>query len=328
MRFYLFLLLVTLSSPAIADSPLMSELNGLEWGATSAEVLTHQREQIMDYYRTDIAGIRDPIEIDRMRREAEDEFLDIEASYVEFDGARTGFEVSVIQDEVRAGAGHSLISVRQEWSTYYFIFHDDSLQKMVVTYDQASMGFVGFEAFVERLESALGGPTATEWEVDDIGVRQMTRATWEDEEARVRAEDKSDMFASFLLVYADPALVEEAPAEREVGRTARPSGTRDIGAMIRRIDETADEETRDNSDVVDGLLGSTTEVDIQLPGDADPDAEAGGDASGEPAVSAMDDDEEFEDAERLERRERPSRRDDDEDDDEEEVEDDGGEIIY
>lgn len=305
----------------------MAALNGLDWGATSEEVLAHQRELIMDHYRTDIAGIRDPIEIDRMRRDAEDDYLQIESSYVEFDANRTGFEVSVIQDEVRAGAGHALLSVRDDWSTYYFVFLDDTLRKMVVTYDQASMGFVGFEAFVERLESALGGPTATDWEVDDIGVRQMTRATWEDEAARVRAEDKSEMFASFLLVYADPTLVEEAPAEREIGRTVRPAGTRDIGAMIRRIDENADEETRDNSDVVDELLGSRTEVEIQLPADAVLNAEpTEGEASG-PTVSAMDDDEELEDAERLERRDRPSRNDDDEEE-EETVEDDGGEIIY
>ena len=327
MRYLVLLLLVLVPATASADSPLMAAMNGLEWGLSAEEVLVHHREQIMENYRTDIAGIRDPIEIDRMRREAEDAYLEIETSAADFSGARTGFEVSVIQDEVRAESGQSMFSMRDDWSTYYYLFYDDRLQKMLVTYDQASMGFVGFEAFVERLESVLGGPTATDWEVDDIGVRHMTNASWEDEFARVRAEDKSDMFASFLLVYIDEALVEVPQEPRAVGRPARPGGSRDIGAMIRRIDETGTE-TRDNSNVVDGLLGSSTEVDLILPQDALPPDE-GEAAAALDNDSAMDDEDELEDEERRERPTRTSSRDEDEDEDEDEGEtDDGGEIIY
>lgn len=326
MRTLLLILLIAVPSTAFADSPLMAAMNGLEWGVSSEDVLAHHRERIMENYRTDIAGIRDPIEIDQMRRDAEDAYLEIEASVADFSGARTGFEVSVIQDEVRAGAGQSMMSMRDDWSTYYYIFYDNRLQKMIVTYDQASMGFVGFEAFVERLESALGGPTATDWEVDDIGVRHMTNASWEDDAARVRAADKSDMFASFLLIYMDVALVEAAPEERSVGRPARPGGSRDIGAMIRRIDET-ENDTRDNSNVVDGLLGTTTEVDLVLPADELPSDEGEASAALDEG-SAMDDDDELEDEERRERPSRTSSRDDEEDEEDEEPADDGGEIIY
>jgi hypothetical protein len=224
---------------------------------------------------------------------------------------------------VRANADQSVVSVRDEWSTYYYIFVADELQKVIVTYDQASMGFVGFEAFIERLESEVGGPTATDWEVDDIGVRHMTRATWEDEEARVRAEDKSDMFASFLLVHIDVDLVEESPGD-SVAQPRRVAGSRDIGSLIRRIDEEAPAEVRNNDNVVDGILGTRTEVDLRLPEDGAPLGDEG--AAGEPGISAMDDEEELEDSERRERpaRSSSSSRSDDEDEEEEEE----GEIIY
>lgn len=325
MRLITLIALTLFSATAFADSPLTTVLDGLEWGDSSETVLSHHRERILEEYRTEIAGIRDPIEIDRMRRDAEDTFLQIEASHTVFSGARTGYEVSVIQHEVRSGADQSVISVRDDWSTFYYVFVDDSMQKLIVTYDQASMGFVGFEAFVERLESALGGPTATDWEVDDIGVRHMTRSTWEDDVARVRAEDKSDMFASFLLVYMNVDLVEENPGDAVAG-PRQVGGSRDIGALMRRMDEEAPAETRNNENVVDGLLGTRTEVDLLLPEDgAALEGEEG--MAAESGVSAMDDEEELEDEERRERPTRSSSS-SSSDDREEEEEEEEGEIIY
>lgn len=317
--------LVTLAmsqSPAVAQAALSDELGGLSWGATMEEVLEVKREEILDAYRTEIAGLRDPIQIDRLRRVADESFDAIENSVRHFDGDRTGYEVSVIQDEVRAGAGQSMLSVRAEWSTEYYIFHQDGLAKLVVTYDQASMNFLGFEAFVERLEGVFGGPQSTDWRVDDIGVRHMTRAVWEDVDTRVRVEDKSNMFASYLLVYSDLTVDEAAGADATADATNRPSGTRNIGSLIRRMDdETAG--TRDNSAVVDDIIGAETEVELRLRVDDDTiaDINTGG------GESALDDDEVLEDVERLERPSR-ARRSDDEDEEEVDGGDDDGGLIY
>lgn len=309
-----------LAPQAHAQSALSEELGGLSWGASMDEVLSLKRDEIMEAYRTEIAGLRDPIEIDRLRRVADAEYTTIEDSVRVFDQARTGYEVSVIQDEVSGAAGQSMLSVREEWSTHYYVFQNDGLAKLVVTYDQASLNFLGFEAFVERLEAVFGGPESTDWRVDDIGVRHMTRATWEDGDTRVRIEDKSRMFASYLLVYSDAAHVE--PERVDPGTAAsgnRPTTSRNIGSLIRRMDEET-EGTRDNSAVVDSIIGSSTEVELRLRVDEGEVAEIGTSEGG----SALDDDEVLEDAERLERRSRSS----DDDDEEEETPTDEGGIIY
>lgn len=311
-----------LAPHAHAQGALSEELGGLSWGASMEEVLTVKRDEIMEAYRTEIAGLRDPIEIDRLRRVADAEFTTIEESVRVFDQARTGYEVSVIQDEVTGASGQSMLSVREDWSTHYYVFQDDALVKLVVTYDQASLNFLGFEAFVERLEAVFGGPESTDWRVDDIGVRHMTRATWEDDDTRVRVEDKSRMFASYLLVYSDAAHVDpERVDPGTVSAGNRPTTSRNIGSLIRRMDEDADAGTRDNSAVVDSIIGSSTEVELRLRVDEGEVAEIG--ESGE--SSALDDDEVLEDAERLERRSRPS---DDEEEEEEETPTDEGGIIY
>ena len=315
-------LLVATAGEVSAQSTLTEALGEVEWGTTIDDVLAQQQERILEVYRTEIAGVHDPLEIDRLRRIADENYAEIANSREALDGARTGYEVSVIQDEVDAGVGQALFVVREEWNLKYFVFESEEFTKLIVTYDQASLNFLGFEGFVERLESVFGDPTATDWRVDDIGVRHMTRATWEDETTRVRAEDKSRMFASYILVYTSVADTSDAPsaANSGSGGAERPGDSRNLGALIRQIDDTGGS-GRDNSAVVDEILGSPTEVNLQLmPVDEASDMP---EIAGQGA-SALDDDEELEDAERLERRSRRSQ----EEEEEEEEEEEGGELIY
>lgn len=319
----MFVASLVLAAPANAQSTYSSELGSAEWGQSMAEVLQQFEDRILDEYRTEIAGVRDPIEVDRMRRQADERYAAIEDSAVTFDRARTGYEVSVIQNEIRVGAGLSMFTARDDYSTDYYVFADDRLVKLVVTYDQASLNFLGFEAFVERLEAALGGPESTDWRVDDIGVRHMTRAVWSDGTTRVRAEDKSRMFASYLVVYSDADYDDAVPTDGEGvaagGAVHRPSTTRDIGSLIRQMDSES-EGLRDNSDAVDQILGTTTEVDLQLRSDEEAIAER---EAAEAEGNALEEDEELEDVEQVERPTRPSRS-----ADEEEEEEEGGGLIY
>lgn len=312
-----------LAAPAGAQSPFSVALDGASWGDSMETVLAIHHDRILAEYRTSIAGVRDPIQIDRMRRESDERYRAIADSAETFDGARTGYEVSVIQDEVRVGAGQSMFAVRDEYSINYFVFADDALAKVIVTFDQASLDFLGFEAFVGRLEAALGGPESTDWRVDDIGVRHMTRAVWSDGTTRVRAEDKSRMFASYLVVYTDASRDEAPVAEgtRPHQVVNRPEGTRDIGSLIRRMDGESTG-ARDNSAAVDQILGAPTEVELRLRSDAEvlADREAEAAAQG----SALDEDEELEDVDQVERPRRSSTP----DERPEETETDEGGIIY
>lgn len=307
--------------PASAQSAFSAALGDVSWGESMETVLASHHEDILEEYRTEIAGMRDPIEIDRMRRVADERYAAIAGSATTFDGDRTGYEVSVIQNEVAAGEGQSMFAVRDQWSTNYYVFDDDRLVKLVTTYDQASLNFIGFEAFVSRLEAALGSPESTDWRVDDIGVRHMMRAVWSDGETRVRAEDKSRMFASYLVVYADAGYVEtdDEVDQDAIGEVNRPEGTRDIGSLIRRMDnESAG--LRDNSEAVDEILGTTTEVELRLRSDEEVMADR---AEDETEGSALDDDEDLEDVEQVAR---PRRQASDDDEDEEEEEEGG--LIY
>lgn len=310
---------------AAQSDDLASALGGLSWGATSDDILSWHRESILEDYRTNIAGLNDPIEIDRIRRGSDEDYDEVADSLETFDTTRTGYEVSVIQGEIVGGRGQSMITVREDVTTKYYVLTGDTLSKMIVVYDLESLNYMGFEGFVERLEQLFGRPESSDYEEDDLGIRQLVRASWSDTVTRLRVEDRSDMFASYILVYTDASRDDLTVDVSAVRSSTRPSSGRNLGDLVNRL-ESEGSSSGGNEDVVDQILGTRTEVDLNLGRNADNATDEG--EPGDPTTaSALDDDEDLDDAEPLERPTRPTRpsgtttTDDGEDDDD-------GVVIY
>lgn len=292
--------------PAAAQSATLSDaLGGFTWGMTSAALLASQQETMMVDYRASIAGMNDPIAVDRMRREADVRFNVIRDSLTTFDTPRTGYEVSVIAGEIAGGRGHSMVTLRDDVTTRFFVFHNDQLRKLMVVYDLPTLDFIGFEGFVERLGQLFGRPEDSAYATDDIGRRTLTRVSWSDRTTRLRAVDRSQMFASYLLVYTDSTIADETIDVADTARATRPSGGRNLGDMVRRL-ESQGPSSGASTDIVDQITGRPVEVDLTMPGAASTAPTAVEDPNG--AASALDDEEELEDGPRRTRPERERAR--------------------
>lgn len=293
--------------PAVASAQsddLASALGGLSWGVSSEDILSWHRESILEDYRTNIAGLNDPIEIDRIRRLSDESYNEIADSLEPFETTRTGYEVSVIQGEIVGGRAQSMITVREDVTTRYYVLTGDALSKMIVVYDLESLNYMGFEGFVERLEQLFGRPESSDYEEDDLGIRQLVRASWNDTVTRLRVEDRSDMFASYILVYTDASREDLTIDVAAVRSSTRPSSGRSLSDLVNRL-ETEDDGSGSNEDVVDELLGTRTVVDLNLGSDDDVVDDA---AMGDPTqASALDDDEDLDDEAPLERPTRSTR---------------------
>lgn len=297
------------------DEALMSALGGLNWGDTEEAVLEAERERILDAYRLSIAGETDPLVIDRLRREADEEFESIRDARVVFDGPRTGFEVSVLRGEVVGGRNQTMIPVRDDVALRYYVFENGLLKRLVVTYDQAGLGYIHFEPFYERLLPLFGDPADADWVTDDIGRENLVRVQWSGDVSRLRLEDRTEMFASYVLVYDDASWsAPEAPAAATGSRQS--SARSAIGDLMNRLE--SDEQATDlNDGVVDEILGAPTEVELRIrveEGDI-PGEGSGEGAEGEGVA------EEAAEAPSTPRRTTPRPA-------EEEEDDDGGEIVY
>ncbi|MFT4702595.1 MAG: hypothetical protein ACI81R_000281 [Bradymonadia bacterium] len=261
------LVLCCMARSAFAQSdPLDDPLRSLSWGVASSEVLSAERERLLDGYRLEIAGESDPIAIDAVRREMEEGFEAISGSLQVFAGARTGYEVSVLRSQVAAGVSQQLLTVRGDVFTTYYIFEDDALRRIVVAMDQAALAYIGFEEFVSSLAAALGETSDEDWAEDELGIATLLSANWLGERTTLQTVDESAMFASFVLSYTDVSwaaptvgTVDVAPA---VGEDA-------VGSIMDRL-RSRDDATASNDDVVDELIGRPTEVILQLPEPEEP----------------------------------------------------------
>lgn len=316
---------VLLALPNLAraqGADLSAALGGAWWGMSSEEFLTLHRDRMLEEYRTSVAGIDDPLAIDGLRRASDEQFNTISGSFEAFDNLRTGYEMSAIGGEVVGASSQSMVTVRTDTTQQYYIFTGDRLTKTAVVYGLEPLDYIGFEGFVERLEQLYGRPLTSNYEEDDIGVRHLRNAAWEDGATRLRAEDRSQMFASYVLVYSDATVEDLRVDVTQTTRAMRSNSGSSVTDMLRNIEGRGTSSSSAGS-VVDDLIGGAPEVDLSLGRPPSLTGEGEDEGSGEGRAStALDDDEDLDDAEQISR---PRRGEDDEDDDED---DDGGVTIY
>lgn len=301
---------------------LSAALGGAWWGMSVDEFLTLHRDRMLEEYRTSVAGLDDPMAIDNVRRANDAAYNEIAGSLETFESLRTGYEMSAIGGEVVGGQGQQMVTVRTDTTQQYFIFTADRLSKAAVVYGLEPLDYIGFEGFVERLEQLYGRPLTSNYEEDDIGIRHLRNAAWEDGATRLRAEDRSQMFASYVLVYTDATVADLRADVTQTTRALRSNSGSSVTDMLRTIEERGTTSSG-GEHAVDALIGGAPEVDLTLGRPPSLTGEGEGSADGREAT-ALDDDEELDDAEQISR----PRRTDDGDDDEDEDDDDGGVTIY
>jgi hypothetical protein len=262
------------------ESGLSRILQGLEWGSSHDIVLAYYRQDYLEDYRSDIAGLRDPLRIDEIRRHHDARYERVADSYQVFDSNRTGYEVSVLGDEVVAGNAESMITVRTDNAQLYYVFATDRLFKIAVAYNSNYIGGLQFEAFLDQVERRYGPPQASEVEERSTGARYLARARWEDGVTRLRVENRSHLFNTFIMVFSEPVLEDRNNNLR--GSQTRETSSVDVSALIRDIQSGTGSAT--SADIADTIIGVPTEVnltvptaegaDVTAPADAQPDAAA------------------------------------------------------
>lgn len=280
-----------------ASAAQLSDLTGgVSWGMTRAEVEASYREELIAEYRREIAGSRDAVRNDRLRRGVDEKIERFRATWIEFNGARTGYESSTIADEIFTGANLAMMILPSADVPKYFVFKDERLAKIMIATNVASLDFIPFDEFVRTLRGVYGRPDAVETEVDDIGINQEVRARWTDSNTRLRVENKSSVFNTYLMVLTDVSRDDFKRDTRAASAAERAAGGT-LDSIFQEV--AADTSNRTGDDVVDRIVGSQTEVHVRLRSDA-----AEGDALTSQAAgsSAMDDTEVLQDVEKVERR--------------------------
>lgn len=194
------------------DAKALGELMGpFKFGMTSKDILSILSKQIGDKYKDKIAATTDVYLQDKLRRDRQAELDRIKKSQTDFKGTKTGWDVSIIDDQFAHNTDESMMvywendAESHKDQRRFFFFHDGRLYKMLIALNSSNLKNEQrtFEYFRGLMEARYGkGTVKTAKDAD--GVDRPVALEWRSKSHHVSALDKLAFYGSFVLVVADP----------------------------------------------------------------------------------------------------------------------------
>jgi len=238
-------------SAAIADS-----LGELRWGMEPREVHQHFRTQIEERYRQRIAKAPGAIEEDRYRREMGDEIRQLRESYVRFQGARTGWDLSFLRGEFTHGNRESMLVYRDGNSQNFYFFMRGRLWKWFKAFDASVFHGQSFEQFAGAVQGRFGEAADRSGRLVEGGPRQHW-LEWQDSNTRLRAIDQTRFYGFYCLVFEDKNTLGRLAELRS--NTVQTGGNGDhalVESILLPEDGSSGSTGEGNADIADRITGN------------------------------------------------------------------------
>jgi len=198
--------------PGIYD-PVFKEL---PFGKDKEEFLTALHSRFQKQLEPVLRATIDPRERDGLKEKMERTFTEVTDSYVELDGTKAGYAVSVIAGEYLDHSGEALFKYAYSDNASYFFLSGNKLWKQFL----CSQAEVDFASLLITLATAYGDPAEIEYEDEEKTV--PINATWKDTVFELRAGAPEGIFVCSRLVWTYlPAMegVEELRKKASENKT-------------------------------------------------------------------------------------------------------------
>lgn len=219
----------------------LGELMGdFKFGLSKKEVLKILAKDVKAQFKEQIAATTDVYAQDKLRQKEKKEVQRIKKSFVEFKGKKSGWDVSIIDDQFAHETGESMMVFwENDPSTgknqrRFFFFHEGQLYKMFIALkgsmlqeDQRS-----FEYFRSLMEGRYGKGTDKVLEKRS-GEKVVVGADWNTQKYHVSALDKLSFYDSFVLVISNP-LIESAVGDMRAARKKAPKRNAVIDSVLEK----------------------------------------------------------------------------------------------
>lgn len=239
-----------------ADAPPSAALAGalgeLRWGMSKADVYEFFTKKVRETYRPLLAKAPGAIEEDRLRARMQEELQRLRADEVCFEGRRTGWDVSFIQDEFTHNNNECLLVVNEADSQNFYFFINDRLWKWYKAFNAEMFQGQSFAQFSAAIQARFGESRERSGEAYP-GAGQRTWFEWLDDRTRLRAVDQTQFYGFYCLVFDERQTVNNlATLRRNVPRR----GTK-THSLVDLVTSQPTTPTTDDSrsDIVDRLTG-------------------------------------------------------------------------
>ena len=231
-------------------------MGGFKFGTSKDDVLGVLQKQIDEKYEERIKQTTDVAAQDRIRKDKKTDLMRVSSSYVAFDGKKTGWDVSIIENEFAHNTNESMMEMWEKDGNKnqrrFFFFFNGKLWKMFVSLDVSILpeDKRNFETFKSIMENQYG-----------VGDVDPGLITWRAGDFDVRAIDRLHDYDALGLAIEDPRQRAELEPIREAKRPPK----QETSPVIKSIVDTDHKDHPDmkaNGGAVDAVIqaqgGSTT----------------------------------------------------------------------
>jgi len=230
---------------------VLAELyGGFKFGMSKDEVLKVLAKQINERYEEKIKATEDITRKDRFRADKKRELADVKRTYVEFNGKRGGWDVSIIEGEFAHRTNESMLD---RWENKdgknqrrFFFFYEGKLWKMAVSIDVSILpeDKRNFETFAQVMQGKYGP-----------GAIDSGQITWTSDEFEVRAVDKLRTYTALILTIEQPSVKKTVLALRAEKAEKKP-GTSPIIKSVIEQDKSDRPDVKQNSNAVQDVINA------------------------------------------------------------------------
>ena len=216
-------------APAQINAEALGQLMGaFSFGMTKDKVLKVLSQQLDERFEDKIKETSDVYAQDALRREKKSELKKVKSSFVEFEGKKSGWDVSIIDDQFGHKTDESMLVYWENNPSgndqrRFFFFHMGRLYKMFIALNSSMLPVEqrNFDFFKTLMIKRYGaGKVVTH--TKRSGAIVPVLVDWAASKVHVQAIDKVGFYGSFCLMIADPSteasVAEARDSVKEVKR--------------------------------------------------------------------------------------------------------------
>jgi hypothetical protein len=239
---------------ADAPSRAMGELAGkYKFGMTQQEVMDVIEKETRAKYDPKIQAEKEPTAQDLVRKEMKDSIAQTKASYIRFNGQKTGWDVSLIDREFGHRNEESMMVMWEKDQRRFLFFWKEKLYKQFIAYNAEKFKGMDFETFASAMQQRYGKAQMAFAKKQTDDEMALDYYEWPPSgDFALRAYDQSGFYGNFCLALLQKSIYPQVEKER-----AHNSPPRVRHTNVRVVDTVmqGDTATDANADVVDDVVG-------------------------------------------------------------------------
>ena len=243
-------------------SRAVGELAGkYKWGMSPSEVMDVIEKEIRAKYDPKIQAEKDPNAQDAVRKEMKDAVEQMRASYIRFNGQKTGWDVSIIDREFGHRNQESMLVLWEKEQRRFLFFWNEKLYKQFIAYNAEKFKGFDFETFASAMQQRYGKAQMSFAKKQTDDEMALDYYEWPPSgDYLLRAYDQSGFYGNFCLGLIQKSTNPQVEKERLHNSPPRVRHTNvHVVDSVTQGDVTSDP----NADVVDEVVNKRSVPSVE-----------------------------------------------------------------